>query len=108
MARIRWYGQEFTAEPIKQLPNGNWLMRSKEHGARFVPGTEIEVRQSEIIEMAAAEKPTDPKASLGMLEAAMAEERKTLTPVTELLAQAPKTVREPQPSDDQVKARSDL
>lgn len=90
MARVRWHGHEFTADPIRQLPNGDWLMKTKGHGPRFTFGTEVMVKPDEIVEMAAAETP--PSDGLAELEAAMAEERKTLTPVAELLAKAPKTV----------------
>lgn len=101
MARIRWHNQEFTADPIRQLPNGNWLMRSKQHGARFTVGSEIEVKQSEVMEMAAAEMPPSEAESMAALELAMAEERKTLPTPAELIAKAPKTVvRQPEPGDD--------
>jgi hypothetical protein len=86
MARINWHGVAFNANPIEQLPNGNWRMISMEHGARVVPGTEIIVKQSEIIEMGAAEMPSDPSESQAKLEAAMAEERKLLPPIQGLLA----------------------
>ncbi len=103
MARIRWNGQEFYADPVRKLPNGDWIMRAKQHGPRFTIGTEIAVAPNEIVEMASAEMPEDPQAaarSLADLDRAMAEERKTLTPVAELLAKAPKTVvRKPEPGD---------
>lgn len=118
MARIRWHGAEYTAEPIRQLPNGNWLMRAKQHGPRFAVGSEIEVKRSEVIEMAAAELPPDDavvteedKSRLTMvqlthsleleaIERGMAEERKALPPPQQLIAKAPKTVREPEPGED--------
>lgn len=84
MARIRWHGQEFIADPVRQLENGNWIMTAREHGARFTVGTEIEVKPGEIVEMAAAEAPAADE-SQAKLEAAMAEERKTLPSVQELL-----------------------
>lgn len=91
MARVRVFGQTFSATPVRRLPDGSWIMTANEHAARCVPGAEIKVAAAEIIEMAAAETP-DPAASQAALDAAMAEERKTLTPVAELLAAAPKTV----------------
>lgn len=100
MALIRWQGFEFHAEPIKQLPNGNYVMRAMQHGPRFVPGTEVEVTQHEIIEMASAETPPTHAEGLAALEAAMAEERKTVPTPAELIAKAPKTVvRNPEPGD---------
>lgn len=83
MARVRWHGTEFRADPIRQLPNGNWLMEAREHGPRFSIGTEIEVRQGEIVEMAAAEMPASPDAGLKELEAGMAKERETLPPLAQ-------------------------
>lgn len=88
MARIRWHGATFSADPIRELPNGNWLMRAREHGPRFTAGTEIEVTKNEILEMAAAELPPDPDESRKALDAAMEEERKTLPPVADLLKAA--------------------
>lgn len=117
MARIHWQGHEFTADPVRQLSNGNWIMRAKQHGPRFTVGTEIEVTAKEIIEMAAAEKPPDggltdedrdnigaairARSSMSALDLAMAEERKTLPTPAELIAKAPKTVvRQPELGDD--------
>lgn len=83
MARIRWHGSEHEAEPIQELPNGNWLMKAQEHGARFAIGTLIEVKPGEIVTM---DKGTpNPAATPAALEVAMAEERKTLPSVRELL-----------------------
>lgn len=110
MARVRWHGAEFTAAPVRQLPNGNWLMVAQTHGARFAVGSQIEIRPDEVLEMTGPEMPPDGEPegypseegdkiaaeaqSLAELELAMAEERKTLTPVGELLAKvlAPKSV----------------
>lgn len=89
MARIRWQGQEFRAEPVRQLPNGNWIMRAQSHGARFGIGTEIEVTPGEVLEMAAAESPADPTAGLSQLEAAMATERETLPSPQQIIATSP-------------------
>lgn len=93
MARVRVFGQSFNATPVigsdgnpKMTPDGNWIMTAHAHTARCVPGSEIEVHPDEVIEMAAAETPeTEVADSQAQLEAAMAEERKTLTPVAELL-----------------------
>lgn len=100
MARVRWHGTEFYADPVRQLPNGNWLMIAKQHGPRFTIGTEIEVMQAEVVEMAAAETPPSYAESIAALELAMAEERKALPSPQELIANAPKTVvRKPEPGD---------
>lgn len=86
MARIQWHGHTFTAKPIKELPDGGWLMEAQEHGARFTIGTKIKVQKREIIELASAEMPPSPDAGLAQLEAAMAEERKTLPTPAEIIA----------------------
>lgn len=105
MARIRWHGTEFTATPIKDNGDGTWRMRAEAHTARTVPGTEITVKQGEIVEMAAAEVPTnvtsksyaaakvgdfDAFLAADALEAAMAAERETLPSVRDVLAKARK------------------
>lgn len=95
MASIRWGGSVYSAEPIEQLPNGNWRMKALEHGPRFSVGTILEMKQNEIIEIAAAEMPPDPAASAAALERAMAEERKTLPSVGELLVQKAAPAPEP-------------
>ncbi len=84
MARIQWHGSQFTVEPIEQLPNGDWLMKSLEHGPRFTVGTKIQVKQADIISMDAAEMP-DVAGSATKLEQALIEERKTLPTVREVL-----------------------
>lgn len=101
MARVRLFGQSFNATPVRQLANGNWIMTAHAHTARCTPGSEIEVHPDEVIEMAAAETPATDD-SQAQLEAAMAEERKTLTPVAELLKRgadikhdAPNKIEEP-------------
>jgi hypothetical protein len=94
MARIQWHGSNFIAQPIEQLPNGDWRMTALEHGARFTIGTVIIVQQSEILSMDAAEMP-DPAASAGALEKAMADERKALPSVREvMLANAKKAAEQ--------------
>lgn len=90
MARVRIANHELVATPIEQLPNGNWLMRAEQHGPRWVPGTTVWVLKKDVLEMAAAEIPA-PAESQAQLEAAMAAERETITPVAELLAKAPRT-----------------
>jgi hypothetical protein len=103
MARVNLFGQEFRAEPIECRQDGSWKMRALEHTPRTFPGTIIEVRQSEIIEMAAAEAPdVSREKGLAELEAAMAEERKTLPTYAELVAKARKdgTIPRPKPPDD--------
>ncbi len=92
MAIVLWHGHRFSATPIKQLPNGDWLMTANVHGPRFTPGSEIEVAPGEIVEMASAEVPSETlqhafTTAIG-LEAAMAEERKTLPTPQELIGQA--------------------
>ena len=91
MARVRWFGTTLAADPVKENPDGSWDMIARSHTARTVPGTRIYVQKSEIVSMDPIAAP-DVTASQAALEAAMAEERKTLTPVADLLARAPKTV----------------
>jgi hypothetical protein len=100
MARVRLAGITLTADPVEQKPNGKWMMRARSHTGRTSPGTMIEIDQSDIIEMAAAEMPgyapmpndltigPIPEDRVGMaeLEKAMAEERKTLPTPAELIA----------------------
>lgn len=85
MARIQWGGSTYFATPIEQLPNGDWRMTAQEHGPRFTIGTEIHVKAAEIVSMDAAEMPPDPAASAAALEQAMADERKTLPTVREVM-----------------------
>lgn len=85
MARIKWDGKPFSAAPVKQLSNGDWLMRALEHGPRFTVGTMLQVKKLDIISLDDKDTP-DPAARAAELEAAMAEERKTLPTVAELLA----------------------
>jgi hypothetical protein len=112
MARVRWNGQEFLADPVRQNPDGSWVMTARAHTARTVPGTEITVQKAEIIEMAAAEQPgadhpsttirppidRSSTAGLAAVEAAMAAERATLEPITAAtLAKAAKDFRHDAP-----------
>lgn len=87
MARINWHGGAFIAKPIEQLPNSDWLMEAQQHGPRFTIGTKIIVKAKDVIEMAAAETPPDPTAGAAALDQAMADERKTLPSVADLLQQ---------------------
>lgn len=93
MARVQWGGSSFYATPVERLPNGDWKMTAQEHGPRFTVGTEIHVKQTEIVSMDAAEMP-DVAASAAALEKGMAVERETLPSVQEVLqaakAEAPK------------------
>lgn len=82
-ARIRWGGAVYTARPISQLPDGRWLMEMLAHGPRFTIGTEVYIEPGEIVAMGgAAPKSDSPPFDL---EAAMAAERRTLPPLSELL-----------------------
>jgi hypothetical protein len=102
MARVNLFGQEFRAEPIECHQGGSWTMRALEHTPRTYPGKIITVRQSEIIEMAAAEAPdVSHETGLAELDAAMAEERKTLPTYADLIAKARKdgTIPRPKPPD---------
>lgn len=93
MARIKVGGFVINADPVKQTPGGDYLMRSRDHSGRTSPGTMVLVKASEIIEMAAAEAPADESAplnsagSLSELETAMAAEREKLPTPASLIAQ---------------------
>lgn len=98
MAKIRWDGKVFNAEPVRQLANGNWIMRAQSHGARFAIGTEIEVTTGEIVEMTTIEDAAraqmflaqqPPDHSLARVEAAMAAERATLPSLQQVIATSP-------------------
>ncbi len=88
MARIRWHGAEYTCKPVRQVSDTVWRFKMRDHGPRWAAGSEIEVAQNDIVEMAAAELPIVRDASLAALDAAMAAERQTLPTVQELLADA--------------------
>ena len=96
------FGQEFIADLIEDLGNGSWKAIARAHTGRTGPGTVITVKQSEILEAAAAEMPTTPpispsepaspsssenSAGLKDLEAAMETERETLPSPADLIAQ---------------------
>lgn len=88
MARVTWNGETFTAKPISQNADGTWLMEAEQHTARTVPGTHITVQAKEIV--AGSMDTTAQPANDGQaqLEAAMAEERKTLPDPAALIKQA--------------------
>lgn len=87
MALIKWNGSKHvSAEPVKQLSNGDWLMRTLEAGARFTLGTMIQVKADDIVNM--DDTRAEPAARAAELEQALAEERKGLPTVAELLAKA--------------------
>jgi len=99
MARVRAFGTEFAADLIENLGNGTWRARARTDTGRTAPGTVITVKQSEILEAAAAEMPiggapppeltTTPSTSISLndLETAMAKERETLPSPADLIAQ---------------------
>lgn len=89
MARIRWNGIEYVGDPVRLLDdNKTWRFKMHQHGPRWAAGAEIDVKQGDIIEMAAAETPMVRDAGLAALEAAMAEGRETLPTVAQLLRTA--------------------
>jgi len=102
MAKVRWRGESFDARPISQNPDGSWLMEAQEHTSRTAPGTRITALASEIVAgtmpgEANATPAAPPGADKGQaaLDAAMAEERKTLPDPASLIAaaQAAKTAQ---------------
>jgi hypothetical protein len=101
MAIINWHGKEYVGEPVRQAENGQWIFRMQQHGPRWAAGAEIQVKQSEIVEMAAAETPMVRDAGAAALEADMARERETLPTVQDLIAAARKdgTVVNPKPEE---------
>lgn len=87
MARIRWDGKIYNAEPVRQLDGGDWIMRVLEHGPRFSPGTEVRVLASDVVEMSTAPVARPALiAGLAQLEADMAAERQTLPSVQQVIA----------------------
>jgi hypothetical protein len=102
VALINWHGKEYVGEPMRLLEDGKtWRFKMHQHGPRWAAGAEIDVRQSEIVEMAAAETPMVRDAGAAALEADMAKERETLPTVQELIAAARKdgTVVNPKPEE---------
>lgn len=89
MARVRWDGKVFNAEPVRQMANGNWIMRAQAHGARYSVGTEIEVTPGEIVEMSTDTQVVSAQAGIADLEAAMAAERETLPSPQSVIAANP-------------------
>ena len=52
MALIRWHGTIYSGEPVRLLEDGKtWRFKMKQHGPRWAAGGEIDVKQSEIVEM---------------------------------------------------------
>jgi hypothetical protein len=60
MACVQVAGTTVYADPIEQLDNGDWLMRSRGHSPRFSIGDIIRIKPAEIIEIASAEMPLSP------------------------------------------------
>ena len=88
MAQVKIFGALVNADPVEELANGDWKMRSRAHTPRLAPGTIFIAKKAEIVEMAAAEMAPDTNSpGLAALEAGMAEERKTLPTPQELIAQ---------------------
>jgi hypothetical protein len=81
MARVRACGGEFYAEPVEQLPNGDWIMRSLQHGNRVSPGTMVKVKAGEVLDQNAMPE-TD---GMAQITAAMAKERETIPSVESIL-----------------------
>jgi hypothetical protein len=102
------FGTEFAADLIEDLGNGLWKAVARTHTGRTVPGTQITVKQSEILEASAAEMPSENSApasapgslansdGLTDLNAAMETERKTLPSPADLIAQHRENLKEQQ------------
>lgn len=88
MAKITWRGETFLAKPIRQNPDGSWVMEALQHSGRTVPGTRITVLASEIVKGTMDEAPAESNSGQAALDAGMAQERKTLPTPAELIAQA--------------------
>jgi hypothetical protein len=105
MARVRIFGSIFPAKVLKDNGDGTYQMEAKQASARTAVGTVFTATAAEVVEMAAAEIPpsgavAQPGSAVaaatpapapsndgaGALEAAMAEERKTLPTPADLLA----------------------
>jgi hypothetical protein len=99
MARVRMFGTEFLADLIEDLGNGTWKAVARAHTGRTAPGTQITVKQSEIVEASAAEMPpssSEQSDGRNELEAAMETERKTLPSPVDLIAQHRENLKEQQ------------
>lgn len=86
MAKISWNGTPYTAEPVEELANGDWHMRMQQHGPRFTVGTVILVKAKDILELAAAEMPPAPEASVAALQVAMDADKATRPTPAQLIA----------------------
>jgi hypothetical protein len=84
-------------------PSREWRLGFPDAPARprWAAGAEIQIRQSDIVEMAAAETPMVRDAGAAALEADMAREREALPSVQDLIAGARKdgTVVNPKPEE---------
>lgn len=89
MARIHWHDRTYAAALKERLPDGGALMVMQEHGPRFTAGTVVRVTAAQI-ESLDEVAPVEPAASAAALETAMAEERKTIPSVREVLMKAAK------------------
>lgn len=56
--RFRWHGQEFSGAILSSASPDRYRVRVDQSGPRFAAGSEIEVRQAEMIEMIAAAEPS--------------------------------------------------
>jgi hypothetical protein len=95
MAKVRFDKDIISAKPISQeATTGDWLMEAQQHGPRYSPGTVIRIPEGDVLHMDDSEKPAND--GQAQLEAAMAQERKTLPSPAEMLAkiaEAAKPVR---------------
>lgn len=88
MPRIKAFGRTFNAKLIADMGNGVYRMEATEHTARTAPGTIITVNKTEVVDW--GETGSASENGLAAVDKAMAEERKTLPPVTTLLKGAEK------------------
>ena len=85
MAKISWNGTPYFAEPVEELPGGDWHMRMQQHGPRFAVGTIARIPAKDIIEMASAEMPPV-DTGLAALQAAMDADKATRPTPAQLIA----------------------
>jgi hypothetical protein len=91
MATVRFDNREIDCIPLRRNDDGSVVMISNQHAARLTVGTEFLAKPSEIVAMDESElsSPVMPKPSpksWASLEAAMAEERKTLPSPVDIIA----------------------